>query len=171
MTNQVDISPEAIEQEWQMLSDQVGISPEPEPEVVAETPPATGSKKGLFSNMDGVDVDSEDIEITPESMPVVITDDEQIEMATVMISGAISMVLGIFFSIDTNKCHDEIQKAARAYAVVITKYYKGGLFEFLAKYKEEIAAVGATIGLVKVIKMSKRLEKAPEKEVSDAKPE
>lgn len=166
MTNQVDTSPEAIEQEWQLLSDQAGISPEPEPESAVSE-----AKPGLFANMDGVDVESEDIEITPEKMPVIISDDEQIEMAAVIISGGISLVLGIFFSIDTDKCQDEIQKAARAYAVVITKYYKGGLFEFLAKYKEEIAAVGATVGLVKVIKMSKRLEQAPEKEVNDAKSE
>lgn len=168
MSNQVDTTDEAINREWEAIEEEFGMlptalqkpepqtepTPEKAPEPIRPKQPETDSD-GLFNNMDGVDV--EDDRKAPEtSMPSMeLLEDEQIAMAKVVIAGGLSFVVTVGMGLDASAMSDKIQKVAESYAVVITKYYRGGIFEFLAKFKEEIAAVGATLAFLAAVKAAK----------------
>lgn len=173
MTNQVDISSEAIAKEWEKLAADHKISLEPETveeaEIISETPePDTGTGEGLFDNMDGVEVETGPVPGPGSVAKATITDDEQIQMARTIIAGGVTFLIKVGMHLDTDQFKEQIDDLAQSYAEVITKYYKGGIFEFLARFKHEIAAIGATIALIGAIRKAKKLEHREEKEVSNA---
>ena len=89
----------------------------------------------------------------------------EIAMATGMIATSLRMVIGgvVKVSIDT----DIYRQAAESYAVLIIKYYPGGMFAFLDRYKEELAAVTSTVVLIQMVATAKA--KAREEEENAAK--
>jgi|GEM_PF-1395313 len=64
-----------------------------------------------------------------------------------------------------NRHYDE---AAQAYAVVIIKYFPGGLFSLLDKYKEELAAGTATFMLISAINQAKAKQQQDEDDKAKA---
>lgn len=55
-------------------------------------------------------------------------------------------------------------ETAEAYAVLIIKYFPGGLFALLDRYKEEIAADTATFVLIKTVREAKAIKLAEAEE-------
>ena len=51
---------------------------------------------------------------------------------------------------------------ARPWAVVIVKHFDGGIFEFMAKYKDELAAAWATLVFISAVRASAAAKKAKE---------
>ena len=86
----------------------------------------------------------------------------EIEMAKGMIAGALRFsVSGIVKVEIDDKLYAE---TAEAYAILIIKYFPGGLFALLDKYKEEIAAGTATFILIKTVREAKAVKLAEEEQ-------
>lgn len=174
MTNLVDTSPEAIAQEWELLAKNSKVKLEPETvedaEVISETPAdEVKSEGGLFDNMDGVEVEAGPVPLPGDLTSPTVTEDEQIKMAKTIIAGGLSFLMKVGMNLEPSEFKGQIDDLAQSYAEVITKYYKGGIFEFLARFKEEIAAVGATIALIGAVSKARKLQQPDEKEINDEK--
>lgn len=77
----------------------------------------------------------------------------QIAIAQQMIATSLRLSLGLFSNIEVEKKYTD--EAAHTYAVLIIKYFPGGIFGLLDKYKEELAAGTATIMLIKAVSQAK----------------
>ena len=77
----------------------------------------------------------------------------QIAIAQQMINTSLRMSLGLFMNISIDDQHTE--EAAKAYAVLVIKYFPGGIFGLLDRYKEELGAVTATVMLINVVSQAK----------------
>ncbi len=101
----------------------------------------------------------------PEIDPMAEAQKEaEIAMATGVISTSLRFAIGTFSGVSVNE--DLTTQAAESYAILIIKYYPGGLFSLLDRYKEEITAATATLILVKAVVTAKA-----EKEKEDAEKE
>lgn len=86
----------------------------------------------------------------PETSPQEDAQKEaEILMATGVIATSLNLGLTMFSGVSVNK--EVTQQAAESYAILITKYFQGGLFALLDRYKEELAATTATIMLIKAV--------------------
>ena len=86
----------------------------------------------------------------------------QIAIAKEMIGTTLKFSIGLFANVSLdNKVTDE---AAQAYAVLIIKYFPGGIFGLLDRYKEEIAAGTATFILIKAVSQAKAEQQKQEEE-------
>lgn len=74
----------------------------------------------------------------------------EIEIAKVMIGKALKFTVSGLVKVEIKA--DLYDETAEAYAVLIVKHFPGGLFAFLDKYKEEIAAGTATFVLVGAVR-------------------
>ncbi len=77
----------------------------------------------------------------------------EIAMATGMINTSLRLALTSFSGVSVNE--QITQQAAESYAVLIIKYFPGGLFGLLDRYKEELTAVTATVMLVSAVSKEK----------------
>jgi uncharacterized glyoxalase superfamily protein PhnB len=184
MTNQVDTSSESIEQDWARIvaehsvdmtaaADSVELLPpvdQPEP---SESVSGDAETTGLdFSGQEGVEV-VEGGELQPDNSPTL---EEKIAMAEMVINGALVFVFDALGGLDIPE--DKYARMSRSWAVVIAKRFEGGIFEFMAKYKDELSAAGATMifigavreGVAKKRETSevKRDEKAAERQEAKA---
>jgi len=84
----------------------------------------------------------------------------EIAIASGMIATSLRFTVGSFVevSIDSNL----YQQTAESYAVLIIKYFPGGMFAFLDKFKEELAAATATFVLIKVVSEAKAEQREEE---------
>lgn len=164
MVNQVDVSQETVEREWARIVQEHQALPvaQPEPE-----PVAGGDPSGL--NFEGI----EGVQIEPGTMPVSVRDvgptsEEKIELAKTVIKGA--LVFGFNGLAGFDIPEDKFDRLAETYAVVIEKHFKGGLFAFLAMYKEELAAAAATLAFIGVVRehAKAKAEREAEKRQSNA---
>ena len=121
--NEVDTSPETINDEFAAAEQAIGVEPEitePQPTI---DPMAEAEKEA------------------------------QIAIAQQMISTTLRLSIGMFANVTIDNKHTN--EAAHAYAVLIIKYFPGGLFGLLDKYKEELAAGTATLLLIKAVSQAK----------------
>ncbi|MBX2809766.1 MAG: hypothetical protein KTR20_14165 [Cellvibrionaceae bacterium] len=84
----------------------------------------------------------------------------QIAIAQQMIATSFRLSLGLFSGVEIE--HKHTDDAAHAYAVLVIKYFPGGIFGLLDRYKEEIAAGTATLMLVRVVGQAKAAQAAEE---------
>ena len=88
----------------------------------------------------------------------------QIAIAQQMINTTLRLSLGMMVNVTLENQHTE--DASRAYAVLIVKYFPGGIFGLLDRYKEELGAVTATVMLINLVNQAKvkQLEEAQAQE-------
>lgn len=91
----------------------------------------------------------------------------QIAIAQQMMSTTLRLSVGVMANVTVDNKH--IDEAAQAYAVLIIKYFPGGIFGLLDKYKEELTAATATIMLIKVVSQAKAEKAKQEAEDEQAK--
>ncbi len=121
--NEVDTSPQTINDEFTAAEAAIGIQPEPtEPQATID-PMAEAEREA------------------------------QIAIAQQMINTTLRLSIGMFANVTIEDKHTN--EAAHAYAVLIVKYFPGGLFGLLDKYKEELAAGTATLLLIKAVSQAK----------------
>jgi len=77
----------------------------------------------------------------------------QIAIAQQMINSTLRLSFGMMMDVTVDNQHTE--EAAKAYAVLIVKYFPGGLFSLIDRYKEELGAVTATVMLINVVNQAK----------------
>ncbi len=77
----------------------------------------------------------------------------EIAMATGMINTSLRLVLTSFTGVTVNE--HVTNQAAESYAVLIIKYFPGGIFGLLDRYKEELAAATATFVLISAVSEAK----------------
>jgi uncharacterized glyoxalase superfamily protein PhnB len=144
--NQVDVSAETVEREWaRIASEHKALDTTSEPEALAPV------DSGLdFEGVDGVDVLNAE---QPESS----TMEEKVAMAEMAIKSGLLFVFDAIGGLDIPE--DKYARMANAWAVVIAKHFEGGIFEFLAKYREEIAALGATFVFVGAVKAGAKVKR------------
>jgi len=90
----------------------------------------------------------------------------QIAVAQQMMSTTLRLSIGVMANVSIDNQH--IDEAAKAYAVLIIKYFPGGIFGLLDKYKEELSAVTATFILVKVVSQAKAEQVKEDAKVKEA---
>lgn len=145
LVNQVDTSSETVQSEWQRIANEhaVGVGTKNE-----------GKETLVFDGVEGVEFIDESSPVQAPSLPF----EQRVDMAQVTIQSALIFAVDMIGGVDVSD--DQYKKVSRAWAVVICKYFEGGIFEFLGKYKDEVAAVAATIGFVKVVSEAFAAKKA-----------
>ncbi len=133
MTNLVDTSMETVNAEFDAAEQEIGTEAQAE---AAQAPPEP----------DPVDEAQRQAEIA---------------MATGMIATSMRFAIGSFADVTVDDTLT--QQAAESYAVLIIKYYPGGIFGLLDKYKEELAAATTTFVLIRAVSQAKA-KKAEEEE-------
>lgn len=91
----------------------------------------------------------------------------EIAAATGLIATSLKFAVGSFVGVKVDE--NLYQQTAESYAVCIIKYFPGGLFALLDKFKEELAAATATFVLIKAVseakaKQQEEMEKAKAEE-------
>lgn len=127
--NAVDVSQEVIDAEWQRILGE---------HEVGETPGVNIGEAGGVS--------FEPVQQAPSLNDI----EEKKRAASLVILGGFKFV---FEALGGLKIDESKYKAvADAWGAVIAKHFDGGIFEFMAKYKEELAAVMATISFVGAVR-------------------
>ena len=148
MSNQVDVSPETIDREWQRIAGEHQVMKSEVAEPSAELPPVGADNGGLdFDGVEGVTLLDGPVSQEDESGATL---EEKIAMAEMVINGGLVFVFDALGGLDIPE--DKYSRMARAWAVVISKRFEGGIFEFMAKYKDELTAVGASFVFVGAVR-------------------
>lgn len=135
MTNIVDTSPETIETEFDEAAKALG--------------------------MDDANTTQAETE-QPESVMDEAQRQAEIEMAKSMIANALRFSVRGIVKVEIDEAL--YTETAEAYAVLIIRYFPGGLFALLDRYKEEIAAGAATFVLIKTVREAKAIKLAEAEE-------
>lgn len=145
MQNEVDTSTETINAEFDAAATAIGVETEAEQE----------QEQALQASQDAM------LEAEREA---------QILMAQQMINTSLRLTLNMFVGVSIDS--KQTEEAAHAYAVVIIKYFPGGIFGLLDRYKEELTAATATFMLAKLISQAKaEAEEERQQEEAAKKPE
>ncbi len=89
-------------------------------------------------------------ESSPEQEPIDEAQQQaEIAMAAGMIGTSLRFAIGTFSGVTVDE--QVTNQAAESYAVLIIKYYPGGIFALLDRYKEELAAATATFVLIRAV--------------------
>ncbi len=141
MTNQIDNTPEIIDSEFTAAAEELGIEDVNQPEEL------TGNAS---------------------SEPVIDEAQQQaeIEAAKMVIASSLRFTVSGIVKVDIDDSHYD--NTAEAYAVLIIKYFPGGLFALLDKYKEELAAGTMTILLIKAVREAKAVKEQEEDKPEDS---
>lgn len=135
--NQVDTSPETVNAEFEAAAEAIGVDDE------------QGSSNAVGAGSAG-------------TAPMAEAEKEaQIAIAQQMIATTLRLSIGMFSGVSIDNKHTN--EAAHAYAVLIIKYFPGGIFGLLDKYKEEIAAGTATFMLIRAVSQAKTQQAEEEK--------
>lgn len=138
-SNKVDVSEEAIAGEWSRIVND---------HEAGEIPKIETTGDGGLS-------------FAPKEPPPVMNDGDQIAAAELMIKGALKLVFDTFGGLDLPA--DKYDAVARPWAVVIVKHFDGGIFEFMAKYKDELGAAWATVVFASALRAGYASKKAKAK--------
>jgi len=113
---------------------------------------------------EAIGVEPESPTPTPEQIAAEQEVDQQAQIAIAkeMIGTTLRLSIGMFANVSVDNQHTD--EAAQAYAVLIIKYFPGGIFGLLDKYKEELTAATATVMLIKAINEQKAQAKAKQLE-------
>lgn len=125
--NQVDVTPETVDAEFAALLGQ-----------------AESDKEEAAFSASGETFDNE----TGEAVDDTVKQD----MAAAVIKGGLVFAIENVTGLKVDDSH--YQNVSESLAVVIVKHFDGGLFEFLAEYKEELAAITAVILFVKAVRVA-----------------
>lgn len=135
--NQVDVSEGTINAEWSRIAEQYSV---------VESSQVSGKSNLNFDGAEGVEF-VEDVGGAVATGP---SDEEKIAVAQMMINSALVMIVDVLVGVEVPD--EKYERVSRTWAVVICKRYRGGIFEFLGRYKEELAAAGATLVFAKVVR-------------------
>ncbi len=84
----------------------------------------------------------------------------EVAMAAGMIATSLRFAIGSFSGVTVDgKVYEQ---AAESYAVLIIKYFPGGIFSLLDRYKEELAAATATFVLIRAVTEAKEKQREEE---------
>lgn len=118
-----------------------------------------------FEQVEGVDF--EPFAEQQQAAALAATDTEKLAAAEMIIRGALKFVVSALYGLDVpDSKYDEL---AGSTAAVIVKHYRGGIFEFMARWREEIAMVAALMAFVAALREASNAKKA--KDVTPPKPE
>lgn len=90
----------------------------------------------------------------------------EIAMATGLINTSLSLGISTLSGVSVSE--SATQQASESYAVLILKYFPGGIFALLDRYKEELAAVTATFVLIKAVSKAKEKQREEEEKNQEA---
>jgi len=90
---------------------------------------------------------------------------DEIAAATGMINTSLRLALTSFTGVAVNE--QATNQAAESYAVLIIKYFPGGIFSLLDRYKEELSAATATFVLIRAVSEAKE-EKDKEEDAKNS---
>lgn len=145
--NAVDVSEATVNSEWSRIAEQHDV---------VESSQTTGKSNLNFDGVEGVEFSETSDAKQPEKAGA--TSEEKIAIAQMMINSALVMLVDVLVGVEVpNEKYDRI---SYAWAVVICKRYKGGILEFLGRYREELTAVGATLVFVKAVREGYAVKKA-----------
>jgi len=118
---------------------------------------------------EAIGVTPETTEPTPKELHAQqeIDQQAQIAIAKEMIGTTLRLSIGMFANVTLDTQHTD--EAAQAYAVLIIKYFPGGIFGLLDKYKEELTATTATVMLIKAVSQAKAKQLEEEEQLEAAK--
>lgn len=124
-----------------------------------------------FEQVEGVDfepfAEQQQADTQQQAAALAATDTEKLAAAEVIIRGALKFVVSALYGLDVpDSKYDEL---AGSTAAVIVKHYRGGIFEFMARWREEIAMVAALMAFVAALREASNAKKA--KDVTPPKPE
>lgn len=184
--NQVDVSPEAIEREWAAIDEKypgLDFSEVEGVEVVDETGDQAGGGGDEPWNAGVKKPGAGDAQSAGESAgkpgpempgnwmePANLNPNETIEMAAMMIQGGLVFAVETIIGVEIPD--EKYSKVSERWAVVIYKYFPdGGIMAFIARYREELFAVGATIAFIGAVRTGiiekQKLELAEEEGAQD----
>lgn len=133
MTNQVDLSAEVIDGEWARIMQEHEAGELPKVE-------KTESESIKFGKPQ--------VEADPVAGQLQLAD--KVQSAELVIIGGLRFVFDAIGGLSISD--DQYRKMAHAWAVVIAKRFENGIFDFLAKYKDELQAVVATVAFMGAVR-------------------
>lgn len=166
MSNQVDTSPESVENDWARIVNEHKVDMSEGAVELEKLPPvdseavelSSTDQTGLdFEGIDGVDASKAVSLEQPESVTNDPTMEEKIAMAEMVINGGLVFIFDALGGLDIPE--DKYARMSRSWAVVIAKRFDGGIFELMAKYKDELAAAGATFVFIGAVRESARIKR------------
>lgn len=134
--NQVDVSQETIDAEWARIGREHSVGSEPELN---------------FSDVEGVEVVGD--AGAGGGMPAGVVQesfDERVDAAKMVINAALVFAFEALGSLNISS--DQYDKVSHGWAVVIAKRFDGGIFDFMARYKDELSALAATVVFLGVVR-------------------
>lgn len=141
LVNQVDVSDATVDAEWERIANDHSVSPELSFEGVEGVEQVAGSAPMVVQAADEVMAD-------------------KVAAAEMVINSALVFVFDALGGLNIDA--KQYEKVSHGWAVVIAKRFEGGIFEFMAKYKDELQAAGATILFVGIVRKAVQ-EKAERK--------
>lgn len=135
-SNKVDVSEGAISTEWERIVSEHEAGKIPKVEIASD---------GGLS-------------FAPKEEPPLMDEGDQVAAAEMMIKAALRLVFDTFGGLDIPA--EKYNAVARPWAVVIVKHFDGGIFEFMAKYKDELGAAWATIVFASALRAGYAAKKA-----------
>ncbi len=190
--NKVDVSPENIEREIRSLCTEHGVTLPPDLQDPAETAAQQSTESAVDDDVEAL-FGTDTPEPAPESADAPadeqagdgafipkgtwnwsaaaasreVSQDEQVQMASAVLSfGIYNLFRMAFRSAAPHLDKQPVDDFAYKWAVVLCKYYKGGILELLARFQEEGAAIAATVALIAAIRGAFVASKNPTQEVS-----
>lgn len=86
------------------------------------------------------------------------TDAEKLLAAEMAINGGLRFAVSAIAGLEIPE--KRYSETAKAWAALIVKHYRGGIFEFMARWREELAAVMAALAFVAAIREAAKAKKA-----------
>ncbi|WP_411991367.1 hypothetical protein [Agarivorans sp. DSG3-1] len=152
--NQVDISKETVSQDWRRIEIEYDLVPKPA-EPAKEAPAQTNS-----ANDDSYEPDL-------GRAPIPLTYEQKVNGAKTAINAGLSLAISGVLRTEIDQEHYE--KVSQSYAELIVDYFpEFGLLGFMEKYKKELAAVWATVGIVSAVAQARSNKKLKELEAKAA---
>ncbi len=138
---------------------------------IVDTSPETVNAEFDAAEKD-IGTEQPETETSPEQVQIDEAQKQaEIAMATGMINTSLRLALTSFTGVSVNE--QVTNQAAESYAVLVIKYFPGGIFGLLDRYKEELTAVTATFVLIRAVseaKAKKTEEKTKKSEPDNRKP-
>lgn len=119
-----------------------------------------GAEWGLnFDDVEGVDFQGSTVGGEGASTgPDPASEAEKIAAAQMAISAGLQFAVSTISGLDIKP--EKYADTSKAWAALIVKHYRGGVFEFLAVFREELAAIGATLMFIAAVREASKAKKA-----------
>lgn len=130
--NQVDVSQSTIDAEWARIASDHEVE----------------AQDLSFEGVEGVTQVENSQAVAVQSADEVMA--EKVAAAQMVINSAMVFVFDALGGLNIEA--GKYEKVSHAWAVVIAKRFEGGIFDFMAKYKDELQAAGATLLFIGVVR-------------------